>query len=168
LKHQKRKITKPALAFVLAISAVPALAQEPGGVFTGTLNGTPITCQFWPMQSDFVSFGDSLTVSIMTNRCEGDEYPSQIALSFEKTGEAINIVEIRLFGQTDSPDLYGGTDTGATVQLVSASEDGDFLTLSGEVTAQVGPSEDRGGTIDLSAPQALEVNFSGLIGRLTF
>jgi hypothetical protein len=168
LKHQKRTITKPALAFVLAISALPALAQEAGGVFTGTLNGTPITCPLWPMQSDFLRSGNTLFLNIMTNRCEGIEGEGQISLSFEQTSESIGAVEIRLFGQTDGPNLYGKTDTGAMVELLSASEEGDFLTLSGAVSAQIGPSEDRGSTIDMSAPQALEVNFSGVIGRLTF
>ena len=66
---------KRILAFALALSAVPALAQAPGGAFTGTLDGTPVTCQIWPMQSDFGRFGTTLTVSIVTNRCEGGEGP---------------------------------------------------------------------------------------------
>jgi len=156
------------LAFVLAIPALPALAQEPVGAFTGTFNGTPITCQFRPSQSDFVRTGNTLTISIMTNPCEGFEDRRWIALSFEQTGESIGSVEIDLSGLNDVPKLYGKTDTGATVDLLSASEEGDFLTLSGEVSAQIGPSEDRGGTIDLSAPQALDGSLSGVIGRLSF
>ena len=115
---------KRILAFALALSAVPALAQAPGGAFTGTLDGTPVTCQIWPMQSDFGRFGTTLTVSIVTNRCEGGGGPGQIALSFEKTGESIGAVEIRLFGQSGSPDHYGKADAGATLELLSASEDG--------------------------------------------
>lgn len=153
-------------AFALAVLAVPALAQEPGGAFTGTLNGTPVTCQIWPMQSDFGRFGDTFTVSIMTNRCEGDAFPGQIALSFERTGETIGAVEIRLFGQADSPDRYGNTDTGATLGLLSASEEGGLLSLSGTVSAQVGASDDRGRTIDLSAAQKLEIRFSGVVEGL--
>ncbi len=90
----------------------------------------------------------------------------QITLSFEKTGESIDAVEIRLFGQTDSPDLYGKTDAGAVLELLSASEDGGFLSLSGNVSAQVGPSDDRGRTIDLSAARELEMSFSGVIDGL--
>jgi hypothetical protein len=157
---------KRIVAVALAILALPALAQEPGGGFTGTLNGNPVTCQIWPMQSDFSSFGNTLTISIMTNRCEGTEYLGQIALSFEKTGESIDAVEIRLFGHVDSPDRYGNTDTGATLVLLSVSEDGEFLSLSGTVSAQVGPSDDRGRTIDLSAAQELEISVSGVIEGL--
>lgn len=157
---------KRILAFALALSAVPALAQAPGGAFTGTLDGTPVTCQIWPMQSDFGRFGTTLTVSIVTNRCEGGEGPGQIALSFEKTGESIGAVEIRLLGQSGSPDHYGKADAGATLELLSASEDGGFLSLSGKVSAQVGPSDDRGRTIDLSAVRKLELSFSGVIGSL--
>lgn len=153
-------------AFALTILAVPALAQEPGGALTGTLNGTLAACQIWPMQSDYGSFGDTLTVSIMTNRCEGGEFQGQIALSFERTGETIGAVEIRLFGQADSPDHYGNTDTGATLELLSASDEGGLLSLSGTVSAQVGPSDDRGRTIDLSAAQDLEISFSGVIESL--
>ena len=166
MRHQKRQIMKRILAFALALSAVPALAQAPGGAFTGTLDGTPVTCQIWPMQSDFGRFGTTLTVSIVTNRCEGGEGPGQIALSFEKTGESIGAVEIRLLGQSGSPDHYGKADAGATLELLSASEDGGFLSLSGKVSAQVGPSDDRGRTIDLSAARKLELTFSGVIGSL--
>lgn len=157
---------KRVLAVALTVLAVPALGQEPGGVFTGTLNGNPFTCEIWPMQSDFGSFGDTLTVSIMTNRCEGDESLGQIALSFEQTGETIGSVEIRLRGEGDSPDLYGGTETGATLEMLSASEESGFLSLSGNVSAQVGSSDDRGNTIDLSAARALEISFSGVIEGL--
>lgn len=153
-------------AFALAILAVPALAQEPGGAVTGTLNGTPVTCQIWPMQSDYSSFGNTLGVSLMTNRCEGDAYQGQIALSFERTGETIGAVEIRLFGQVDSPDRYGNSDTGATLGRLSATGDGGLLSLSGTVSAQVGASDDRGRTIDLSAAQDLEISFSGVIESL--
>ena len=97
---------------------------------------------------------------------EGGEGPGQIALSFEKTGESIGAVEIRLFGQSGSPDHYGKAGTGATLELLSASEDGGFLSLSGKVSAQVGPSDDRGRTIDLSAARKLELTFSGVIGSL--
>ena len=166
MRHQERQILKRTLAFALAISAVPALAQEPGGVFTGTLNGNPVTCQIWPMQSDSGSFGNTFTVSIMTNPCEGDEGLGQIDLSFEQTGASIGSVEICLRGEGDSPDLYGGIDTGATLELLSASEDGGFLSLSGKVSAQVGPSDDRGRTIDLSAARELEISFAGVIEGL--
>lgn len=152
--------------FALVISAMPALAQEPGGVFTGTLNGNTVTCQIWPMQSDFGSFGTTLFVSIMTNRCEGDVGQGQISLSFQKTGESIDAVEVRVFGQTDSPDHYGKTDTGAAVELLSTSDDGGLLSLSGNVSALVGPSDDRGRTIDLSAARQLELSFSGVIEGL--
>jgi class 3 adenylate cyclase len=60
----------------------------------------------------------------------------------------------------------GGIDTGATLELLSASEDGGFLSLSCKVSAQVGPSDDRGRTIDLSASRELEVSFSGVIEGL--
>jgi hypothetical protein len=150
----------------MAILAVPALAQEPGGVFTGSLNGTAVTCRIWPMQSDFGSFGNTVTVSIVTNPCEGDAGLGQIALSFEQTGASIDLVEIRLRGQGGSPDLYGGTDTGATLELLSASEDGGLLALSGKVSAQVGPSANRGRTIDQSAARNLEISFSGVIDGL--
>lgn len=98
MRHIDRQIAKQILTFVWAISAVPALAEEPGGTFTGTLNGALITYQLWPMQSDFGRFGNTITVSMMTNRCEGDQYLGQISLGFEKYGETINAVEIRLFG----------------------------------------------------------------------
>lgn len=151
------------LAFAFALPAAPALAQEPGGTFTGTLDGNPMTCQIWPMQSDFSSFGNTLSISIMTNRCEGVEGLGQIALSFEKTGESIDSVEIRLRGEGDSADLYGGSETGATLQLDSASADDGFLSLSGNISARVGSSDNRGKTIDLSAARALEISFSGVI-----
>ncbi len=168
MRHHERQIMKRTLAFVLTIAAAPALAQELGGTFTGTLNGNAMTCQIWPTQSDFLRSGNTMMVSIMTNRCEGIEVQGQIALSFEQTGESIGSVEIRIFGQTDGPDLHSNTDTGATVELLSADEEADFLSLSGEMLAQVGPSQDRGSTIDLSAPQELEVRFSGAIGKLDF
>lgn len=56
------------LAFILP--AVSALAQQPGGVFKATLDGKPLTCQVWPMQSDFLRTGSSQTVSMIANRCE--------------------------------------------------------------------------------------------------
>ncbi|HSM28379.1 MAG TPA: hypothetical protein VK855_09795 [Thioalkalivibrio sp.] len=56
--------------------------------------------------------------------------------------------------------------TGATLQLLSASEESGFLSLSGNVSAQVGSSDDRGNTIDLSAARTLEISFSGVIEGL--
>jgi hypothetical protein len=105
-------------------------------------------------------------LSIWTNRCAGDESLGQIALSFEQTGETISSIEIRLQGEGDSHDLYGGTEAGATLELLSASEDGGFLSLSGNVSAQVGSSDDRGNTIDLSVARELEISFSGVIAGL--
>lgn len=87
-------------------------------------------------------------------------------LSFEQTGESIAPVEIRLVGAGDSPDLYGGTATGATLTLSSSSEDGDLLSLSGKVSAKVGTSGNRGRTINLSAARELEISFSGVIEGL--
>ncbi len=69
-------------------------------------------------------------------------------------------------GAGGAPDLYGGSRTGATPKLISASENGDVLTLSGDVSAKVGPSENRGRTINLSAAQDLQINFSGVIEGL--
>lgn len=153
-------------AIAIALSAAPALAQEPGGAFTGTLDGNPISCQFWPDQSDFTGFGATRSVSIWISRCEGGE--GQLALGFEQAGEAADSVEIRLQGAGDSGDLYGDTDTGATVTITSASEEGGLLALSGRVAAQLGPSDDRGRTIDLSAPKALEGSFDGVIKALAY
>ena len=90
-------------------------------------------------------------------------YEQQLACQNRQANEAM---EIRLFGQSGSPDHYGKADAGATLELLSASEDGGFLSLSGKVSAQVGPSDDRGRTIDLSAARKLELNFSGVIGSL--
>lgn len=148
----------------LVLSVVPALAQAPGGSFKATLDGKPITCQIWPMQSDFLSVGNSRTVGIHANRCDG--MASQITLGFEQTGESIDSVEIRIVGAGGTPDLYGGSGTGATLKLLSASENGDVLTLSGDVSAKVGTSENRGRTIDLSAVRELQINFSGVIEGL--
>ena len=153
-------------AIVIALSAAPALAQEPGGTFTGTLDGSPITCQFWPDQSDFTSLGATRSVNIWTSRCEGDE--GQLTLGFEQVGEATASVEIRLQGAGDSGDLYGDTDTGATVAITSASEEGGLLALSGMVSARLGPSDDRGRTIDMSAPKALEGSFDGVLNALSY
>lgn len=166
MRLQEKPTVKLIMAFALILSVVPAVAQEPGGVVSGTLSGKTVTCQIWPMQSDFGRFGSTLTVSIVTSPCEGDEGLGQIALGFEQTGGSTDSLEIRILGEGDSPDLYGGTDTGATLELLSASEDGGFLALTGKVTAQIGPSDDRGRTIDLSASQELEVSFSGVIEGL--
>lgn len=166
LRLQDKRTIKRIMAFALTLSVVPAVAQESGGVVSGTLNGKTVTCQIWPMQSDFGRFGDTFTVSIMTGPCDGDEGRGQITLGFEQTSGSKDSLEIRIPGQGDSPDLYGGTDTGATLELLSASEEGGFLSLSGKVTTQVGPSDDRGRTIDLPASRELEVNFSGVIEGL--
>ena len=39
---------RPMLALALSVLAAPALAQEPGGVVMGSLNGQPLNCQIWP------------------------------------------------------------------------------------------------------------------------
>jgi hypothetical protein len=168
MRLQEKQTIKLIMAFALTLSVVPAVAQEPGGVVSGTLKRNTVTCQIWPMQSDFGRFGNTLTVSMMTGPCECDGGRGQITLGFEQSGASTGSLEIRFLGQGDSADLYGGTDTGATLELLSASEEGDFLSLSGKVTAQVGPSDDRGRTIDLSASQELEVSFSGVIERLRY
>ena len=157
-----KRISACALAFVLSI--VPAFGTGTGGVFTAILDGSPMTCQIWPDQSDFHRFGNSRSVSIVSNRCEGVE--AQISLSFEQTGESISALEIRLDGVDGGLALFANTDTGATLEIISASEDGGFLSLSGNVSAQIGSSDDRGRTIDLSAARELEISFSGVIEGL--
>lgn len=84
-----------------------------------------------------------------------------LSISFEKTGDNTDNLEIRLRGQGAA--RYGGTATGAKLELLSASEDNGFLSLAGNVSAKVGPSADHGTTIDMTAAQELEISISGVI-----
>lgn len=158
-----RQTTRRIPALALALLATPALAQEPVGNVTGTLDGAPISCRFQPDQSHFLGFGTSRTVSILTSRCEG--VAGQIALGFEQTGDSIDLVEISLRG-FDTSHLFGNSDTGAMLALHSASEGGDVLSLSGTLSARLGTSDDHGRTIDHSAARLLEVSFDGVIAPL--
>ncbi len=68
---QARQVMKWMISLCLVLSVVPALAQAPGGTFKATLDGKTVTCQIWPMQSDFLRAGNGRTVSTQANRCEG-------------------------------------------------------------------------------------------------
>ncbi len=155
------KKTITALIVFLAAGGAPALAQEPGGLVMGSLNGQPLNCQIWPMQSDFSGVGRTLTISVTANRCKGVEGLDTLSISFEKTGDSADNLEIRLRGQGIA--LYGGTNTGATLELLSTSEDDGFLSLAGNISAKIGPSDDHGTTIDMTAAQELEISISGVI-----
>ena len=154
-------MTKQMLALLLTLAAMPAQAQEPGGVIMGTLNGQPLNCQIWPMQSDFSGFGSTTSVSLFANHCKGVEGVDMVTLGFGRTGETIGTVEIRLRGEGLA--LYGGPETGAMLDLLTFSEDDGFLSLAGNVSAPVGPSGDHGNSIDLDAAQPLEISFSAVI-----
>ncbi len=162
-------MTKRMIALLLTLAAMPAQALEPGGVIMGTLNGQPLNCQIWPMQSDFSGFGSTTSVSLFANHCKGVEGVDMVTLGFERTGETIGTVEIRLRGEGLA--LYGGTEagpemgaeTGAMLDLLTFSEDDGFLSLAGNVSAPVGPSGDHGNSIDLDAAQPLEISFSAVI-----
>ena len=153
------KKTITALIVFLAAGGAPALAQEPGGLVMGSLNGQPLNCQIWPMQSDFSGFGDTITISITAHKCTGLEELNQISVSFDKTGDAIGSVEIRLRGEGEA--LYSAPDS--ALELLLANEADGFLSLAGNVSTQVGPSADYGITIDTSAVRPLNISFSGII-----
>ena len=159
MKGSKMKKLASALIVILAAGSAPVWAQEAGGVVMGSLDDQPLNCEIWPMQSDFSGFGDTITISITAHKCTGLEGLNQISVSFEKTGNAIGSVEIRLRGQNET--LYSGTD--AIIELTSAHEQDGFLSLAGNVTAQLGTSSDHGSTIDISAARQLNISFSGII-----
>jgi hypothetical protein len=159
MRGLKMKKLISALIISLAAGSAPAWAQEVGGVVMGSLDDQPLNCEIWPMQSDFSGFGNTITISITAHKCTGIEGLNQISVSFEKTGDAIGSVEIRLRGEGEA--LYSAPDS--AIELLLANEADGFLSLAGNAFAQVGPSDDYGTSIDMSVVQPLSISFSGII-----
>lgn len=86
----------PTLIVALAAGGAPAWAQEPGGVIMGSLDDQPLNCAIWPMQSDFSGFTNTISISMTAHKCTGIEGLNQISVGFDKTGDAIGSVEVRL------------------------------------------------------------------------
>lgn len=64
-------------------------------------------------------------------------------------------------GCADGKTLYSAPDS--TIELLLANEADGFLSLAGNVSAQLGPSDDYGTTVDTSVAQMLNISFSGVI-----
>lgn len=163
-----KKLITAALLSVCAAATTALAEEQPGGIVEGMLNGRPLSCQIWPEQSDFSDFGIMTTISLAAYRCGGVEGIDTLSLGFEKTGNNADDLEIQLRGQGLA--LYGGTATGATLELLSVSEYDGFLSLSGNVSARVGPrvgpSDGNGTPIDMTTAQELEISISGVIEAL--
>jgi hypothetical protein len=151
------------LSLVVAGLVTPAQAQKPGGTITGTLDGKPLTCQINASNSDFSGSGDALMITITAYPCTGAAELRIVRVSFTKEEKSTSRHEVRLLQRNKKPDLYSDTRRGASVELTSMKEDDGFLSLTGSVTAKLGPSSDRGTTIDLTAPLALQLSFKGVV-----
>lgn len=147
----------------LALSLLPAAAQQPGGTIVGTFEGQDVSWSINAMRSDFSGDDTYRAVSIMGWKGSQPAGLGQIMIGFELRQDGTELPEIRLLTPAGAPDYYGNEDTGAIVEITSVSENNGFLSLSGTLNTRLGSSDDHGKTLDMTKPAALELTFEGVV-----
>lgn len=122
------------LAACLSLAAIPALAAEPGGTMTGTINGENVELTVFAQQSDYGNshislyiIGDGLSERGLGAMGLGAEWLGELNGEFSHAEASMGMHSnpLRLY--------YGDNDEGLSVTLESFIYVGELLEITGRV-----------------------------------
>jgi hypothetical protein len=151
------------------VAAAPAAAEE-GGVVEPVIGAEEFRFPLQASQSDWSGSADWASVSIRARPVDEAAWArfKALSLSFDYAGGAVSTPELRLLrvvGEGEMQRLYAEAEAGGLEVTVDRAEaQGDFLTVEGRFSAEMGPSEDYGRTVDLSDPIPVAGSFAVTLG----
>ncbi|MFD1342180.1 hypothetical protein [Litorisediminicola beolgyonensis] len=158
------------LAAPLVLLAGASAAQE-SGTLALDIGGASRSYTLWSEQSDWSGWGEppavSGSVNIYARPEEGGGTFATFTLGLDLMSGAVNGAEASLLSLSDGETTryFSTDDQGAlAVELSELSVDGEFLSISGSLSGQMGPSPDFGRTVDLSEPLAISGEFAVTLG----
>lgn len=129
---------------LIGLLALPALADEPGGLVTGSFGDKPLELTVASALSEATIIGNYTDVSLLAAQMEGDQGP--VNLQLEINGELPSLGEMALT-ITFARDLgrnWSGDQDSLTLTLEEFTPADGIVTLKGTLTGQVsgGPSSE--------------------------
>lgn len=165
------RIAAAGLAAAIVAGASAATAES-GGEFEVAIGAEAFRFPLQPGQSDWSGRPGWISVSLRARPADEAAWARfrSLALGFEYAGGAVSLQELtllRVSGEGELQRLYAEAEAGGLEVTVDRAEiDGDVLTLEGRFSAETGPSEDRGRTIDLADPLPVAGSFAATVPRL--
>lgn len=161
-------IAAAALAAALAV-ATPAAAEE-GGAFEVVIGAETFRFPLQAGQSDWSGSPTWMSVSLRARPVDEAAWArfKALTLGFEYVRGTVSSPELtlsRVLGDGSLQRLHAEAETGDLEVLVDRAEVlGELLMLEGRFSAETGPSEDYGRTIDLSDPVPVAGSFAVTVG----
>jgi hypothetical protein len=151
--------------------AIPLAAQETGQLNV-TIGEASYAFPLWDSQSDWSGSENYATINIYARPTDEETWAlfKTLTLAFEYTGGTVNHPELSLSrvqkdGELES--LFSERDSDSVVVTVdSIAADGDFLSLSGNLSGALGPSTDFGRTVDLDSSLSISGTFDVTLGPI--
>lgn len=136
-----QRMSIPVLACLLAL---PALADEPGGLVTGSFGDKSLELTVAPELSDATIVGNYADASFLAMQMEGDQGPVNLTLTIN--GELPNPgeMELTIIFARDMGRNWSGDQDSLTLVLDEFAPGAGFVALKGTLTGQVsgGPTSD--------------------------
>lgn len=146
-----RRAGIPVLACLLAL---PALADEPGGLVTGSFGDQPLELTVAPELSGVTIIGSYVDASFFAALMEGEQGPVNLELTISGELPAPAEVALTITFARDMGRSWSGDQDSLALALDEFAPDAGIVVLSGTLTGQVsgGPaSESRAVTFSFDA-----------------
>lgn len=162
-----------ATAFMTLAMTAPAIAAEPGGTITGTIDGQQVELSISPGQSDYSGSLEDRWISVslvVYDRALAQRDIGTVFISFEGFGEVvgdeITLMEVQAYINDTSPARSYYAEYSAYAEenplaqtVTSVTEAGNLLTVSGTVTGTL-TSVERMGLRNPDPDDTLEIDLS--------
>jgi len=162
-----------AIALIISLAANASLAQEAGEVRV-TLDGREHVALLDPTQSDGQAYG-SVSLSFRSVDRDDRQLFASLFLGFTyfANREVVDAPDLQILRFPDGKSEYLASqkkeeEGGLVVEILSFSDDCQYLTMSGILHGRMGTTENYGRTIDLSVPLDVKAEFSFVVDYLSF
>ncbi|GGO58477.1 hypothetical protein SAMN05444398_12146 [Roseovarius pacificus] len=146
-----QKTSVPVLACLLAL---PALADEPGGLVTGSFGDQPLELTVAPELSGATIIGNYADASFLAAQMEGDQGPVNLGLTINGELPTPGEIALTITFARDMGRNWSGDQDSLTLALDEIAPGDGIVALRGTLTGQVsgGPaSETRPVTFSFDA-----------------
>lgn len=129
---------------LIALLALPALADEPGGLVTGSFGDQPLELTVAPELSGATLIGNYADVSLLAAQMEGDLGPVNLELVINGELPAPSEVALTITFARDMGRNWSGEQDSLTLTLDEFTPGDGIVALKGTLTGQVsgGPASE--------------------------
>ena len=129
---------------LIALLALPALADEPGGLVTGSFGDQPLELTVAPELSGATVIGNYADVSLLAAQMEGDLGPVNLELVINGELPAPSEVALTITLARDMGRNWSGDQDSLTLTLDEFTPGDGIVVLKGTLTGQVsgGPASE--------------------------